>query len=64
MIFGPKKFENYPEGKEDNSHLVYDGAIMISKLFVEEILKTNDSIKECFLNLNQKEEIDERMLKD
>lgn len=39
MIFGPKKFENYPEGKEDNSHLVYDGAIMISKLFVEEILK-------------------------
>lgn len=64
MIFGPNQYENYMEGKEDNSHLVHKGAVMVAKLFVEDILKGNDPIKECFLDLNQKEEIDERMLKD
>ena len=64
MIFEPNQYENYPLGKNDNSHLVYKGAVLISKLFVEEIYKTNDPLKNCFLNLEEKEEIDERMLKD
>lgn len=64
MIFDKDKYINYPDGKSDNSHLVYEGAIMVARLFVSEILKTKDPIKECFLDLNKKEEIDERMLKD
>lgn len=64
MIFDKNKYVNYPDGKLDNSHLVYEGAIMVSNLFVSEILKIEDPIKECFLDLSNKEEIDERMLKD
>ena len=64
MIFGPNIYEVYKEGKDDHSHLMYDGAVMIAKLFVEAIAKTNDPINECFLNLEQKEEIDWQMLID
>ena len=64
MIFGPNIYEVYKDGKDDHSHLMYDGAVMIAKLFVEAIAKTNDPINECFLNLEQKEEIDWQMLID
>ena len=64
MIFPAGVYENYPEGKTDNSHLVLEGALMVARFFVKEISKTNDPIKECFLDLNEKEEIDQRMLID
>ena len=64
MIFEKNKYSNYLEGKDDHSHLVYEGALVIAQLFVEEIYKTNDPIKNCFLDLNQKEAIDYEMLKD
>ena len=64
MIFGPNIYETYPDGKDDHSHLMYDGAVRIAKVFVEAIQETNDPINECFLNLKQKEEIDFEMLKD
>lgn len=64
MIFEGGKYENYPEGKTDNSHLVFKGAMMVCRLFVKEIAKTLDPINECFLDLEEKEEIDQRMLID
>ncbi len=64
MIFGPNLYDAYKDGKDDHSHLVYEGAVMVAKLFVEEIQKTNDPINECFLNLKEKYEIDWNMLID
>lgn len=64
MIFGPNKFANYPEGKDDHSHLVMEGAVSIAYLFVKEISKTSDMIKECFIDLDAKGMIDFKMLID
>ena len=64
MIFGPNEYSNYIEGKDDHSHLRYDGAVVIAEIFVKEVLKTNDPIKECFIDLNNAPEIDWEMLKD
>lgn len=41
MIFDPNVYENYPEGKYDNTHLRPDGAYIFCKAFVEDIKKTN-----------------------
>lgn len=64
MIFKENQYENYPEGKEDNSHLMIDGAIMVSKLFVKALKKTDSKLNDFFIDLDEKIEIDERMLKD
>ena len=64
MIFGPNEYINYIEGKDDHSHLRYEGAIMVAELFVREVLKTDDSIKECFIDLDNAPQIDWEMLKD
>lgn len=64
MIFGPNIYKTYMEGKDDHSHLLFDGALMVCELFVKEIFKTNDPIKNCFLDLEEKFEIDYKMLKD
>lgn len=64
MIFDANIYPNYMDGKEDNSHLVYAGALMVAENFVREINKTNNPIKEAFLDLEEKEEIDQRMLID
>ena len=64
MIFGPNIYNLYPEGKDDHSHLMYEGAVMVAELFVREVLKTNDSIKSCFIDLDNQPEIDWNMLKD
>lgn len=64
MIFAPGEYENFPEGKNDTSHLRIDGAVMVAKLFVEALAKTNDPINECFLNLEEKEEYEEKALRD
>ncbi len=64
MIFKPNRYTNYLEGKDDHSHLVYEGAIMIAELFVREILKSDNKIKECFIDLNNADPIDWAMLID
>lgn len=64
MIFGPGLYETYPDGKDDSSHLRYDGAYMISKLFVKGLFETNSPLKEWFYNLNEKADIDWAMLID
>ncbi len=37
---------------------------MIAELFVRAVEKTEDPIRECFLDLSEKEMIDEKMLID
>ncbi len=64
MIFPANTFKYYPEGKDDHSHLRYEGAIKIAELFVKAIAKTNHPINECFLDLSLVEQRDEVMLKD
>ncbi len=64
MIFPKNTYNTYIEGKDDHSHLRYEGAIMVAEIFVRNILKTNDSIKECFIDLDNAPEIDWKMLKD
>lgn len=64
MIFPQGRYSNYMDGKDDHSHLVYEGAIMIAQIFVREILKTNDPIKDCFIDLNNADPIDWKMLID
>lgn len=39
MNFGAGLYDNYPEGKEDNSHLRYEGAILFSGLIAQELKK-------------------------
>lgn len=64
MIFPTGKYASHPEAKDDHSHLVMEGALMVAELFVREIFNTEDPIKECFLDLSNKEPIDEQMLVD
>ncbi|MBR3618041.1 MAG: rhamnogalacturonan acetylesterase [Acholeplasmatales bacterium] len=64
MIFGPNLYNTYIEGKDDHSHLMYGGAVMVAELFVREILKSNDPIKDCFIDLDKAPQIDWNMLKD
>ena len=64
MIFDKNIYSNYPEGKDDHSHLVMDGAVRIAYIFVKEISKTNDPIKNCFIDLSLKDMIDFKMLID
>lgn len=39
MNFDPNIYENYPEGKEDNTHLRYEGAKFVCDLIVPELKK-------------------------
>lgn len=64
MIFPKNTYNTYIDGKDDHSHLRYEGAVMVAEIFVREILKTNDALKECFIDLDNAPEIDWKMLKD
>ena len=64
MIFKENEYLNYIEGKDDHSHLVYEGALMVARLFVSELSKTNSKLNDLFINITQKAFIDEKMLKD
>ncbi|MDE7384449.1 MAG: rhamnogalacturonan acetylesterase [Anaeroplasmataceae bacterium] len=64
MIFPAGTYAAHPEAKDDHSHLVMEGALMIAETFVRAIAKTTDPMKECFLDLQNKEPIDEKMLID
>jgi len=62
MVFDKGIYKNYPNGLCDNSHLRMEGAIMVSDLFVKAIMQTNSAIKDFFINLDEIEEVNERML--
>ena len=46
MNFDANLYENYPEGKDDNSHLRADGAFAFSKIAAEEIKKISEKFPE------------------
>lgn len=48
MNFPKGLYDNYPEGLKDNTHLRFDGAYEICKIIVEELLKINHPIRDCF----------------
>ncbi len=51
MNFEKDKYENYILGRNDDSHLTYEGAYLICKLFVSEIYKKDLTIKKHFLEI-------------
>ena len=50
MNFGPGIYENYPEGKNDNTHLRPEGAIAFARLMALEMKKTGSPFKELVLD--------------
>lgn len=64
MIFKENTFMNYPEGKDDHTHLSPEGALNIAKIFIEAISNTNSSFKELILPIEGKDEFDLFMLQD
>ncbi len=42
MHFGPNEYANYPEGKEDDSHLRPEGALAYGRLLAEELENLGD----------------------
>ena len=51
-------------GKEDNSHLSYEGAIMVAQSFVVALSQTKSPLNSFFHNLKMDFKVDENMLKD
>lgn len=47
-FFEPGQFPNYPNGKQDSTHLNPEGAKAIASLFVEEVENLNLPLKEYF----------------
>lgn len=54
LIFGSGLYSNYPDGRIDHSHLNIDGAVMVSKFFVEGLYELNNPLKEYFIDVNNK----------
>lgn len=54
LILEPNKYINFLDGKDDHSHLVFEGAILIAELFVKALFKTDDKLKECFIDIKDK----------
>lgn len=52
MHFEPNMYENFPLGHQDDSHLRFEGAILIAKFFVEEVYEKNILAKEYFSQIS------------
>ena len=57
------KFKNYPEGKEDNTHLQYEGAVTFAGLVATELGKLGGIYAELLL-LQEQEQEDPNLLRD
>lgn len=54
MIFEPGEYDTYPKGNLDNSHLRYDGAVLVAKVFVESVFRQNLKEQDYFNSLPEK----------
>ena len=54
MNFSAGLYENYPEGKEDNSHLRPEGAILFAGIIAKELDKLGGIYSELLLNVPDK----------
>ena len=50
MIFDQGKYEHYPNGMYDNTHLRADGAYEMAKIFTEELKKINHPLVEAMVD--------------
>lgn len=50
MNFGPNIYPNYPEGKSDNTHLRWEGAYMVCKMFVDELRRLDSPLADKIKN--------------
>lgn len=50
MYFSAKEYENYPEGKTDNTHLRYDGAVMYAGLIAKGLEELGGHYRELLLD--------------
>lgn len=48
MNFEKKLYFNFPLGNNDDSHLRYDGAVLVARFFVQEVYRLNLEIKSLF----------------
>lgn len=64
MIFPAGVYPKYPDGKDDSSHLRYEGAHMVCELFVKALFETESPLKEFFYSPDEKQVIDWAMLID
>lgn len=48
MILAPKESPNFPNGKEDNTHLKIQGAEMVAELFVQEVKRQQLKLSSLF----------------
>lgn len=64
MIFKENVYKNYPEGKDDHTHLKPEGAIMVATLFCEAIQKTNSKFNELLIPYEEQDDFDKYMLQD
>ena len=48
MNLAPGEHPNFPDGKEDNTHLQVKGAAMVADLFVREVKKMQWPLSRCF----------------
>jgi hypothetical protein len=53
LIIEPGEYENYPEGRQDNTHLKKKGAYEISQLVANEIIRQKLPLQTYLLNQNQ-----------
>lgn len=65
MVFGPGIYENFPKGKEDNTHLRVEGADWIASMVAKKLSELEPAPR--FLNLDEKSEkenLEEMSLQD
>lgn len=53
MHFAQNLYDNYPEGRSDDSHLRFDGAYLICKMFVNEVYKLDLKCKDYFFEIKK-----------
>lgn len=53
LIMEPGEYENYPEGRLDNTHLKKEGALEVAQLVVDEILRQELALKSYLASENQ-----------
>ncbi|WP_312100099.1 rhamnogalacturonan acetylesterase [Lachnoclostridium sp.] len=56
MHLEPMEYPNYPEGKNDNTHLKYDGAVTFAGIIAEELRKLGERYADLLLPIDGEKE--------
>ncbi len=63
LHIAPNRYANFPEGKTDNSHLQYEGAVFFAKIIADELRKLGKKYEALLLPLELEKE-DDYLLRD